>query len=176
MTFSRRAAIVASCLAFFGLGQRSVRSATEATGAGFLELVEPLSLPISELTGRWDIVRFDAGLSTPKGNRRLQGVVLKTGNDPVGTDDLQAFCTICPHEICLVEFVEETARYTALSDAVTGQPLFVCPCHFSVFDPVAKGEVLAGPAPRGLYAFEFQVTDDEIRITGIEAGVLKLLS
>ena len=174
MTLNRRRVIVASCLAFFGFGQRSVRSA--ATDAVFLKLTNTLSFPSKILNKRWDIVTFDAELSTPKGERRLQGVLLKTGNDVASTDDLRAFCTICPHEICQVEFVEESERYTAIAEVVTGQPLFVCPCHFSLFDPIAQGDVIGGPAPRGLYTFAFEVTDNEILVNGIEAGVLKLLS
>jgi len=176
VTLSRRRAILASALAFFGLGHKSVRGATSGAHTGFLDLNNAVSFPTSVLNERWDIVTFEATLSTPKGDKRLQGALLKTGDDVEGIGDVRAFCTICPHEICHVEFFQETERFRAISDAISGQPLFVCPCHFSVFDPIAEGEAIGGPAPRGLYAFAFEVTDNEIRVTGIEAGVLELLS
>ncbi|MCZ6641838.1 MAG: Rieske 2Fe-2S domain-containing protein [Gammaproteobacteria bacterium] len=175
MTFNRRQAIVASCLAFFGFQHRSVRAATPSGNPDFLKLNSVLAFPRNALNKRWDVVNFDAMLSTPKGDKRLQGVLLKTSNDVASASDLRAFCTICPHEICHVQFVAETDRYRAISDAVVGQPLFVCPCHFSLFDPATGGEVIDGPALRGLYTFAFEVTIDEILVTGVEAGVLELL-
>ena len=173
MTFNRRQAILASCLAFFGFGHRPVRAASQASDSDFLELNNRLSFPTSMFKQQWDIVKFDAMLSTPEGDKRLQGVLLKTSDDVVG---LSAFCTICPHEICQVEFVTDTERFRTISDTVVGQPLFVCPCHFSLFDPTRKGEVIDGPALRGLYAFAFEVAENEILVTGIEAKVLELLS
>ncbi|MCZ6616949.1 MAG: Rieske 2Fe-2S domain-containing protein [Gammaproteobacteria bacterium] len=176
MTLSRRRAIAAGWLAIIGFTQRTVRSATEAEQTGFLDLNDTVAFPMDTLNDRWDLVKFDAELSTGKGDKRLQGVLLKTGVDVAGCGDLRALCTICPHEVCAVEFVEDSNGFRNVSDVVTGQPLFVCPCHFSVFDPMADGAVIGGPAHRGLYAFAFELSDNEIRITGIEAGVLDLLS
>jgi len=47
-----------------------------------------------------------------------------------------AYDAICPHAGCTVGYAG-------------GAKLLVCPCHGSEFDP-ANGNVLTGPAPRGL--------------------------
>jgi hypothetical protein len=50
----------------------------------------------------------------------------------------------------------------------------VCPCHFSVFNPVSDGALISGPAYRGLYRFKVQVEQDIVKITQVEEGVLTL--
>lgn len=48
--------------------------------------------------------------------------------------------------------------------------MFLCPCHFSVFDPAADGQRLAGPAARGLYRFAVSVSRSEATVTAVETA------
>ncbi len=59
--------------------------------------------------------------------------------------DFRAFDATCPHQGCAVRDVQD------------GQ--LACPCHGSRFDP-ATGEVLQGPATRGLTALGVTVDGD----------------
>ena len=55
----------------------------------------------------------------------------------------------CPHLGCRVPWCESSEEYE-------------CPCHGSNFNRV--GDVLSGPAPRGLDRFELEVSDDMVVI------------
>jgi len=59
---------------------------------------------------------------------------------------------------------------------VPDHPLLVCPCHFSVFDPLQDGDVLNGPAHRGLYRFRLATSGTKIQITQVEEQVLTLFT
>ena len=83
---------------------------------------------------------------------------------------------MCPHEICNVEYVTNTAQIRLESGAAPRHPLLVCPCHFSAFDPLADGAPISGPAYGGLFRFNTQVKQDTVQITQIEANVLTLIS
>ena len=69
----------------------------------------------------------------------------------------------------------ETYRIGLDAGVAPGYPLFVCPCHFSVFDPLSEGATLGGPAFRGLYRFKLQVWQETVEITQVEEEVLTLL-
>ena len=62
------------------------------------------------------------------------------------------------------------------SGTVPDHPLLVCPCHFSVFDPLQDGDVLNGPAHRGLYRFRLATSGTKIQITQVEEQVLTLFT
>jgi thiosulfate dehydrogenase [quinone] large subunit len=64
--------------------------------------------------------------------------------------DFTAYNAICPHQGCTVDFVS----------AADG---FACPCHQSRFD--ARGERIAGPAPRGLTSIAVTVQGGDVRTT-----------
>jgi Rieske Fe-S protein len=58
-------------------------------------------------------------------------------------------------------------------------PLFACPCHLSVYDPLQtqevagaqiRGKVVSGPAPRPPRIFEYDIKGDKLVITQLEAG------
>jgi cytochrome b6-f complex iron-sulfur subunit len=63
-----------------------------------------------------------------------------------GPDSAVAFSAVCPHTGCSVQ---------ALGASIA------CPCHRSVFD-VSTGEVLEGPAPRGLDPFAVVVVNGNV--------------
>jgi Rieske Fe-S protein len=95
----------------------------------------------------------------------------------VGSASFEAFSVLCPHEICEVERVADAgvlAQHRSVD--LPARPLLVCPCHFSVFDPEARGEALTGPAPRPLYRFGFEIRGDRARIDRVEAALVDRFS
>lgn len=64
-------------------------------------------------------------------------------------DEVVAFSEICSHLGCRVPFCDSSGR-------------FECPCHGSVFN--RAGDLLSGPAPRGMDQFAYEVVDGIIVI------------
>lgn len=63
--------------------------------------------------------------------------------------DYTALSNVCTHLGCRVRWVDD-------------QQKFFCPCHNGVFSKT--GQVLAGPPPRPLDAFEVRVEDEQIEV------------
>lgn len=68
------------------------------------------------------------------------------------TDLVHAYSAICPHEGCVVDIIPHGA-----------EDLFQCPCHSSRFDQLT-GDVLGGPAPRGLTRHPAEISDGQILV------------
>ena len=119
----------------------------------YRRLREPIVIPLTRVAKSWTPFTFQAvadklgpdGQSGP--GLLLPGVLLRVG-EPAGDDSgLRAFCLSCPHELCDVVLQQDTGLVPLPEGAKKQEhPLFVCPCHFSVFDPVANGAHLTGPA------------------------------
>jgi Rieske Fe-S protein len=62
----------------------------------------------------------------------------------------RAFSTVCPHAGCAIDWFSDANQ-------------FRCPCHASVFSP--DGEVVSGPAPRGLDPLPCTVEGGRVRVT-----------
>jgi ubiquinol-cytochrome c reductase iron-sulfur subunit len=58
---------------------------------------------------------------------------------------IMAYSKICPHAGCAVALYRKPT-FAPLEP----EPALVCPCHYSTFDPFTGGEVIYGPAGRGL--------------------------
>lgn len=73
---------------------------------------------------------------------------------------LTIFSSNCPHLGCGVDWDQNTGR-------------FICPCHESYFD--IKGNVLNGPAPRGLDTLETDIKQGRIyvRYQKMKLGISK---
>jgi cytochrome b6-f complex iron-sulfur subunit len=73
------------------------------------------------------------------------------GNDliavRVGSREVKVFSSVCTHLGCAVEW-----------DPIEGN--FLCPCHMGRFD--TNGEVIAGPPPTALPAYETKVDGDNV--------------
>jgi ubiquinol-cytochrome c reductase iron-sulfur subunit len=65
-----------------------------------------------------------------------------TGYD---ADGIVAYSDICTHAGCAI-----TMYRVPTFEPVEPRPAFVCPCHYSTFDPARGGEVIFGPAGRRL--------------------------
>ncbi|MHB0964817.1 MAG: ubiquinol-cytochrome c reductase iron-sulfur subunit [Chloroflexi bacterium] len=63
--------------------------------------------------------------------------------------DYAVMSNICTHLACRVRWIEERQE-------------FFCPCHNGVYDK--QGTVLAGPPPRPLDRYEFNIENDDIYI------------
>jgi rieske iron-sulfur protein len=71
---------------------------------------------------------------------RLKADNLSGAEVPLAEGGIVAFSAICTHAGCAVSGWKPTEAH------------FLCPCHGSVYDPAARGRVVAGPAPRPLPA------------------------
>lgn len=174
-----RRRLLASCLAALGLSPRwSGRSPRRQDR--FRRLTQSVSVPLTEVAALWHPAWFDAWLpvdDSGAGDGReilLKGVLLRLPSGE-GESGLHAFCLTCPHEICFVDYVEDTDWVPLNQHPKPDHPLLVCPCHTSVFDPMARGDRLAGPAPRGLFRFRLELTGDSVAITAVEEAVLRAL-
>ena len=139
--------------------------------SGFRPLTEPVDVSLTELGAPASSAPFKAWVAAPAttaGELLLRGAVWR-----LDSGSIEVLCLMCPHEICEVERVADASALAQRDNvALPPRPLLVCPCHFSVFDPEAHGERLAGPAPRGLYRFGFEVADDRVRIDRVEAALV----
>ena len=195
-----RRAFLSWCLGALAMGRRlpAMRRRQAAKGLSssmsanrtraYRDLEAPVLLPLAAIAAPWRPVPFEArvGRRDPDaGVVLLDGLLLRTvsegatgGGDQAASGDLaavQAFCRLCPHEICHVELQSDTSRLELEAGVAPEHPLFVCPCHFSAFDPLSEGAILGGPAYRGLYLFKLQVRRDTVEITQVEEEVLTLL-
>ena len=116
---------------FLGLaGVLAAGAAILASVAGMLRLPNPRVLPESARAFRIGRPEdFPVGTTRVISERKLLVVAAPQG--------LAAISMVCSHLGCVVRRTERG---------------FGCPCHGSVFDE--GGEVMAGPAPRGLPWFE----------------------
>ena len=78
---------------------------------------------------------------------RLDPRALKLPPDRAGwaPDGIVAYSKICTHAGCAIALYRKP-RFAP----VQPRPALVCPCHYSTFDPAAKGAVMFGPAGRDL--------------------------
>jgi rieske iron-sulfur protein len=81
---------------------------------------------------------------------RLNADDLSEAEIPLATLGVVAFSAICTHAGCSVSGWKAADRH------------FLCPCHGSVYDPAARGRVVAGPAPRPLPALPLRIDQDAL--------------
>lgn len=143
--------------------------------AAFVALSAPVRIPATDLSRPWSAVPFTARCAAAAGHPReilLKGAALRVP-DSGGGASFKAYCLTCPHEICQVSLTTETRGVETPSERPLPQtPLFVCPCHFSAFDPLADGARLAGPTHRGLYRFRLEARGGAVVVSEIERAAL----
>jgi Rieske Fe-S protein len=134
--------------------------------------METVEVAPGELPAPGAAAPFKAWVAAPgtaAGELLLRGTLWR-----LESGSFDVWSVLCPHEICEVERISDPAALAQhVSVALPRRPLLACPCHFSVFDPEARGARLAGPAPRGLYRFGFEVAGDRVRIDRIENALIE---
>ncbi|MDX6512701.1 MAG: ubiquinol-cytochrome c reductase iron-sulfur subunit [Gaiellaceae bacterium] len=70
---------------------------------------------------------------------------LPAGRESWAPEGIVAYSKICTHAGCAIALYRKPT-FAALEP----KPAFVCPCHYSTFDPATGGKVLFGPAGRPL--------------------------
>jgi len=110
---------------------------------------------------------------------KIPGFVVRLPEDQDGKPDFIIVSRICPHMGCVFNFLPDPAEAAAYNYPVAKNPLFACPCHLSVYDPLQKqdvngklvrGKVVSGPAPRPPRQFTYEVQGEKLVITAAEAG------
>jgi len=83
------------------------------------------------------------------------GKIIPVNNKPVivvnTSQGIRVFSAICTHLGCIVLEKEPSLSYIK------------CPCHDGRFNPI-NGEVIAGPPPRPLPAYEFSIEEGKIYV------------
>jgi len=108
---------------------------------------------------------------------RIPGFVVRMP-DKDGQLDFSVVSRICPHMGCVFNYIlpEQAKEYNYTQAA---NPLYACPCHLSVYDPMqgqlvdgkkVMGKVVSGPAPRPPRVFEWNLRGDELVIMAVETG------
>lgn len=140
-----------------------------------------VSFSLSEFKKAWDFKTFTFGQRSREysfkqyQSIRIPGFVVRLPEDQEnGQPNFHVVSRICPHMGCVFNFIEpEKAPEYNYNQAVN--PLFACPCHLSVFDPLQtqtelRGKVVSGPAPRPPRYFEWNIDGDKLIITAVESG------
>jgi len=68
--------------------------------------------------------------------------------------DIVAFSTLCTHKGCPVAFKPE-------------RKMFICPCHWSTFDPAKAGALIIGQASQQLPQIELRVNNGVVEAVGV---------
>lgn len=107
----------------------------------------------------WDLLKprlpagFGGKISTVSAEAVPEGTVLEIPQARAYltkvNGEVKAFSEVCSHLGCRVPFCDSSGQ-------------FECPCHGSVFN--RAGDFIAGPAPRGMDEFAFEVVDGVIVI------------
>ena len=85
---------------------------------------------------------------------RVDPALLSERTRAQAADGVVAYSAVCTHTGCEVG---------ALAD---GEHALYCDCHQSKFNPLDRGQVLDGPAPRPLPALPLRVIDGRLEVAG----------
>ena len=122
-----------------------------ATFAGIALPVLYYLLPSKAAEGGGEAVAVGDESAVPKGKGKVfsykEKAVIIINEEKTGLIALSAICT---HLGCVVHYDEQKKQ-------------ILCPCHAAVFD--TKGNVVSGPAPKGLPAYKVAVAGGKIMIS-----------
>lgn len=158
----------AALLSLPGFERKRVNAATVPSEA---------QVPLSQLSSPWSFaeVQFTKKIMTHRGLQpsTFPGYVIRLP-DAIGQQlglkqNLYAISRICPHEGCPINFYQQKSEAIPIEVDFLN-PLLVCSCHKSVFDPAQGGKVLSGPAPRPPWTFDFIIEKGKIVIKDLERG------
>ena len=110
---------------------------------------------------------------------KIPGFVVRLPEDKDGQPAFDVVSRICPHMGCVFNFLPDPAEAGAYNYPGASNPLYACPCHLSVYDPLqtqevsgkqVRGKVVSGPAPRPPRFFQYEIKGNKLVITALEAG------
>lgn len=109
---------------------------------------------------------------------KIPGFAVRIPDDKSGEKQFMVVSRICPHMGCVFNFLDDPKAVSAYNYQASN-PMFACPCHLSVYDPLQtqqvngqefRGKVVSGPAPRPPRKFEFTIQGEKLVITDAERG------
>jgi len=144
------------------------------------ESVRQISFPLSAFPEPWVVQEFVFEQRNPEYTRqgaqvsRIPGFALRIPGASAADYKFVVYSRICPHMGCIFAYVPdpEVAQTGYNYHPPKGTPVFACPCHLSVFDPLQEGKVVSGPAPRPPRHFTFSIDQGagQLVITDVERG------
>lgn len=125
-------------------------------------LTSPRKMP-SQKVARLADLKEDHPIAFTYPDPQSMALLVKLDREAVGGvgpgKRVVAFSRTCTHMGCPLEFKRD----------VTGQGRFVCPCHYSMFDPARNGSVYQGLATDFLPQIHLQIRrNGDIYATGVE--------
>ena len=81
---------------------------------------------------------------------------------------LIGFSRICTHQGCIVDLNRSTEAIAIATNYRGEHPALFCGCHLSVFDPLAGGRAVAGPAQLPLARVELEFREGALWAVGRE--------
>ncbi len=166
---------------------------TEWNGKGGLftppdmpEAVQEVAFRLSEFPEPWSFKAFTFGQKSREytfkqyQTIRIPGFVVRLPkNRADGKPDFIVISRICPHMGCVFNYLPDYTKAVEYNYNQAVNPLFACPCHLSVYDPMQTqlvegkpipGKVVSGPAPRPPREFMWEIEGERLVITAVEAG------
>lgn len=142
--------------------------------------VRNISFSLSDFPQPWVVKEFVFEQRNPEYTRqgaqisKIPGFALRIPSEAADEYKFVVYSRICPHMGCIFRYVDDphVARDGFNYNPPEGKPVFACPCHLSVFDPLQEGKVVSGPAPRPPRHFEFTIdqASQMLVITDVEQG------
>lgn len=92
------------------------------------------------------------------------------GSVPLPSSDghVVGFSRICTHQGCIVDLNRSPEAIAIATNYRPQHPSLVCGCHLSVFDPLAAGRAVAGPAQLPLARVQLAVAGGTVSAVGAE--------
>jgi Rieske Fe-S protein len=140
------------------------------------------TVPLADLNLPWSFaeVEFSKMIKTRRGLKPsiFPGYVIRLPDEisqRLGLkNNLYAISRICPHEGCPIKYYKDRSEVPYPPEFLDlkefPNPLLICTCHQSVFDPAQGGKVVSGPSPRPPWSFDFVIEKGSIIIKELEPG------
>jgi Rieske Fe-S protein len=142
--------------------------------------IKNVTFSLDDFPKPWVVQEFTFEQSNPEYTRqgkqisRIPGYALRIPADSPSEYKFVVYSRICPHMGCIFRYVDDpnVAASGFNYRPPKGTPVFACPCHLSVYDPLQGGKVVSGPAPRPPRHFEYTLDTQAktLVITSLEQG------